>query len=49
MQIEKNVINLRVWLVEREGFEPSIGLTLHTRSRRATSAAHPSLQRNFCF
>jgi hypothetical protein len=30
-------------LAERRGFEPRIGLTLYTLSRRATSTAHPSL------
>ena len=30
-------------LAERGGFEPPIGLTLYTLSRRATSTAHPPL------
>ena len=36
-----------VWipnLAEREGFEPSLGLTLNTLSRRAPSATQPPLQ-----
>lgn len=37
---------LRVFLAEREGFEPSLGLTLNTLSRRAPSATQPPL-RNF--
>jgi hypothetical protein len=31
-------------LAEREGFEPSLGLTLNTLSRRAPSATQPPLQ-----
>ena len=32
-------------MAEREGFEPSVSLTPHTLSRRAPSAARPSLRR----
>ena len=31
-------------MVEREGFEPSLGINLNTLSRRAPSATQPSLQ-----
>ncbi len=31
-------------MAEREGFEPSLGLTLNTLSRRAPSATQPPLQ-----
>ena len=33
-----------LYLAEREGFEPSLGLTLNTLSRRAPSATQPPLQ-----
>ena len=35
------------WLMvaEREGFEPSVGVNLHTLSKRAPSTARPPLQR----
>ena len=43
----------RCYLAEREGFEPSLGLTLNTLSRRAPSATQPPLQifyqERFCF
>ena len=34
-------------LAEREGFEPSLGFTLNTLSRRAPSATQPPLRNAF--
>ena len=34
-------------LAEREGFEPSVELPLHTLSKRAPSTTRPSLRRNY--
>ncbi len=33
-------------MAEREGFEPSVPVKIHTLSRRAPSAARPSLPMN---
>ena len=44
-QIQKTRIKrVLLYLAEREGFEPSLGLTLNTLSRRAPSATQPPLQ-----
>ncbi len=38
----------RTMVAEREGFEPSYGVTHNTLSKRAPSTARPSLRRIFC-
>ena len=43
--LDRNYLILKDEMAEREGFEPSVSLTPHTLSRRAPSAARPSLRR----
>ena len=49
-QIQKTRIKrVLLYLAEREGFEPSLGLTLNTLSRRAPSATQPPLRKTLNF
>ncbi len=44
-QIEGKGVLCRLSVAEREGFEPSVPFRAHTLSRRAPSAARPSLRK----